>query len=77
MQFLKLCCWKEVLKADIKIGEIKEKETYGNPVLEVNVSISYGSIKHATDFLYLQPQTAKSSQRTNDKLFANTSTASS
>lgn len=55
MQFLKLCCWKEALKADIKIGEIKNKENFINPVLEVNVSISYGSIKQATDFLYLVP----------------------
>lgn len=45
MQFLKLCCWKEALRADIKIGEIKNNENYGNPVLEVNISITYGSIR--------------------------------
>lgn len=77
MQFLKLCCWKEVLKADIKIGEIKNKENFTNPVLEVAVSISYGSIKQSTDFLYLVPQIDQTLAKFTDKQFANTSTASS
>lgn len=55
MQFLKLCCWKEALRADLTIGEIKPRGQSDNPFLEVNVAITYGSIRPATDFLYLSP----------------------
>lgn len=55
MQFLKLCCLKETFRADIELGGIKKRHDNGEPQLVLNVSISYGSIRHATDFLYLQP----------------------
>ena len=53
MQFLKLCCLKEAFRADISLGGIKKREESGEPQLVLNISISYGSIRHATDFLYL------------------------
>ena len=75
MQFLKLCCWKEALKADITIGEIKQGSI--SPMLEINVAVSYGSIRQNTDFLYLKPQSDSLRQLTSQHLMANTSTASS
>lgn len=30
MQFLKLCCWKDTLRADIELGGIKKREN-GEP----------------------------------------------
>jgi hypothetical protein len=78
MQFLKLCCWKETpLRADIKIGDIKNHKKHNNPVLEVNVSITYGNIRQTTDFLYLQPQRENPMAKFYGGNIANTSTASS
>ena len=39
--------------ANISIGEIKNKDSNGSPVLEVQVQLTLGSIRQSTDFLYL------------------------
>jgi hypothetical protein len=41
--------------AKIKIGDIIRRENLKNPVLEVHISLTMGSIRQSTDFLYLQP----------------------
>ncbi|CDW78330.1 UNKNOWN [Stylonychia lemnae] len=76
MQFLKLCCWKDALRADIELGGIKKRNN-GEPQLVLNVSITYGSIRSNTDFLYLQPQKDPNQARQELKSITNTSTASS
>ena len=56
MIFLNLLCCKEAQKANIQIGEIKNRKGSNNPCLEVHVQIKLGQIKTNTDFLYLSPQ---------------------
>ena len=53
MMFLKFFCCRESLMANISIGEIKNKDSNGSPVLEVQVQLTLGSIRQSTDFLYL------------------------
>ncbi len=81
MMFLKYFCCRETLLANITIGEIKNKENTGSPVLEVQVHLTLGSIRQTTDFLYLQPQMdlrEKSGlMRTTERNLANSSTADS
>lgn len=74
--FFKYFCCRESLLANITIGEIKNRESSGSPALCVNVSLTLGSIRGNTDFLYLQPQIEGKSFDTQSRL-ANSSTATS
>jgi hypothetical protein len=62
MMFIKYLCCKERLSAKITTGEIKSLPNFKNPMLEVHIALTMGSINPSTDFLYLSQQVSVAPQ---------------